>query len=409
MSASFSDLVPRRLGGTHGRRREATVVGAAASSVSPATSVLLTGYPSQRSMQIDVPCEPAHSSSPTTTSDIAPSAQLTDVKLCLAFVDFSTLTDFWPPAPLASTGSNNSIPQHAAFTSPVSRKGLLQFMEQNCPTRLETVGEAELPDASRHQPSRLTRLLARENEGGTTPTTVLLVTVLLFALDFLSVLVAGTMFFKLSFSVSLLWMLVPPLTQPVAIVIGPVFMISELPRLGRLFASFNACGIVSILVATCVLMAQQQDDSVVFNLLGLLTVCSIKAALFVSANMHVGNLEASVDLSFMDTPQAHFINNVINNDMPIAHRMSPGNSGFGRGLSEEGPNTNYLAGNGNWHPSSDGFNQPEDSLGNRPRSLSDLGTFRPPRAPSFEDNTQRTSFAMPSQASGHIDVDASPF
>jgi len=397
MSTSFSDLVPRRRGGLQGRRREATVAVAAASSPSPATSVLFTEHPNQRHTQIDVPCE--------SPSDSAPSAQLTDVKLCLTFVDFSKLTDFWPPAPAASpssSGPNNSVPHHAAFTSPMSHKGLLQFMEQNCPSRLETVGEAEMTEPARHQPSRLTRLLARESEGSTTPATVLLVTVFLFALDFLSFIVAGAMFFKLSFSVSILWMLVPPLTQLVAIVIGPVFLISELPRLGRLFASFSACGIASILIATCTLMAQQQDDSVIFNLLGLLTVCSIKAALFISANLHAGNLEASLDLSFMDTPQDHFINNVLIQEG--SPRVSRNNSGLGVCLSEGGPSTNYVVGN-HRHQLNDYLNQPEDSLGNRASSHSDLGTFRPPRAPSQEDSIPR----MPSQPAGHIDVDASPF
>jgi len=412
---SFSDLMRRS--GVQGRR---PVAGAAVISPSPPpTSELLTGLSSQRHSQtIDVPSEAAADHSVTTPSDSTPPVQPTDVKLCLAFVDFAMLAEFWPPAPAVSSVSSgsNGVVHRAAFTSPMSHKGLLHFMEQNCPPRLEVVGEAEVLDpairqpsrqpsrqSSRQpsrlvsrqpsrQPSRWSSLLARESEGSTTPMTVLLVTVVLYALDLLSFVIAGAMFYQLSFSVSLLWMLVPPLTQLLAIAIGPIFMISERPRYGRLFASFTACGIVSILIATCTLMAQQQDDSVVFNLLGLLMVCSIKASLFVSVNMHVGNLEASFDLSFMDAPQGNFIEGVLAADPPQRE-----NGVFDVCENEPGPSTNH----GNrWHLSND-F-EDRDSLSKRIRSMSDQGTFRPPRERTISSTT-------PSHRTGNSDLEASPF
>jgi len=396
-SLSFSDLMHRWRGGTPGR--QATVASAAASG--PSASVLSPRHPGQKHSPRDVPSVPVGQSSLTATTDSETPPQATDVKLCLAFVDFSMLVDGRSPtrASHLSWGSNSSLPQHAVLTSPMSHKGFPQFLEQNCSQPLQSVEEAEPPDSARRQPTWLSRLLAREREGSTTPTTVLLVTMVLLALDFLSFIVAGTMFFEQpSCSAFLLWILVPPLAQLVAFVLGPVFMLSELPRLGRLFALFNACGIVSLLIATCTLMAQLGGESIIFNLLGLLTVFSIKAALFIAANIHTGNLEAALDLSFMDAPQGHFINNVLSHDSPLA---SQENAGSGMCLNEGCPSTNHGAGN-HMHQSIDYFNLPEDALFSRACSLSDQGAFRPPRdrSMSHEDSVQ---------SAAHIDVHASPF
>merc|ERR1712008_20691 len=145
------------------------------------------------------------------------------------------------------------------------------------------------------------------------------------------------------------------------------------------------------------LMAQQQEDSVVFNLFGLLVVCGIKAALFVSANIHVGNLEASLDLSFIDAPQSNFIDNV------LAHtpQESWDNGGLGVRLNEGRPRANYDVSN-HWHQTSDNFKQSEDALGNRVRTLS--------RASSEDEAFKRaSSFASLSRPVGRLDVDASPF
>merc|ERR1719433_567920 len=115
----------------------------------------------------------------------------------------------------------------------------------------------------------------------------------------------------------------------------------------------------------CTLMAQQQEDSVIFNLFGLLVVCGIKAALFVSTNIHVGNLEASLDESFIDAPQSNFIDNVL-----AQSPQAPwDNAGLGACLNEGRPGTNYDVGN-RWHRPSDNFKQSDETLGNRVRTLS---------------------------------------
>jgi len=122
------------------------------------------------------------------------------------------------------------------------------------------------------------------------------------------------MLWRISALVFALWVIFPPFTQPLAFVLGPAFLLSESPRLGRLYASCSLFGTVSAAVSTVALIAVQQVDAWFFNFAELLTVCVVKAGLFVFANIHIGNIEAAWDMGSMDSSQADFLGCILASD-----------------------------------------------------------------------------------------------
>lgn len=144
--------------------------------------------------------------------------------------------------------------------------------------------------------------------GTTSPATVLLVVVVLIFTDLLAFVLIGVTFFQISYTVLVVWIVVPPIAQPLAIILGPVFMLSESPRLGRVYASLTLFGIVSGIIATAGIIADLTTiDSWIFDFLEFLIVCVVKVALFVFTNIHISNLEAAADMSFLGSPQDDFV------------------------------------------------------------------------------------------------------
>lgn len=91
---------------------------------------------------------------------------------------------------------------------------------------------------------------------------------------------------------------------------GFIFLISERPRLGRLFAALALFGIVNSIVGTISLTVATDDDSAFFNFLELVVVCAVKGGLFFFTNLHIANLEAAWDLTVMDT-QEDFVGQIV--------------------------------------------------------------------------------------------------
>lgn len=80
-------------------------------------------------------------------------------------------------------------------------------------------------------------------------------------------------------------------------------MRTEVPYVGRLFAVFTILGIVNAVLSTLFMIMRLKQETLLFNCVQLFVVCSVKGALFIATNIHVGNLEATWDLSFLDRPQ----------------------------------------------------------------------------------------------------------
>lgn len=239
------------------------------------------------------------------------SAQATravEVKLCLAFIDPSALSVTYgalsPQSPAAPG------PPEGLLTSPMACSNLGEHLDPGPSGNLAAIAETS---SFARPPScvRWWRLPLWEDHGTTTPATVLVVVIVFFFVDLLAFIIGGAMLFQISYTIFAVWILVPPFTQPLALVMGPLFMLSEMPRLGRLYASLSMCGTVSAAVSTIALLAVQQVDSWFFNFAELLTVCIVKAALYFFTNMHIRNLEAAWDMSFMDAPQADFLGQIL--------------------------------------------------------------------------------------------------
>jgi len=192
------------------------------------------------------------------------------------------------------------------LTSPMARAILGEHLDQMNVPNLAAITES--PSFTR---APRCRWPLGEEHGSTTPATVLLVVIMLFFVDLMAFIIVGAMIVKISYIIFAIWVLVPPFTQPFAVVLGPIFMLTEMPRLGRLYASLTICGTVSAAVATVALLTVQLVDSWFFNFAELLTVCIVKAALYLFVHMHVRNLEAAWDMSFTDAPQGDFVGQLL--------------------------------------------------------------------------------------------------
>lgn len=143
---------------------------------------------------------------------------------------------------------------------------------------------------------------------------MLLLLVVLFFADLMVFLLISYIIYHLSWAVIGVWLLVPPLTQPLAAITGAIFAITEQPRLGRLFATAAAFGIAN---SAFLLMAVLWffRDSWYFDSLELITAAIIKVALLTCANVHISNLEIANDLRFMEISQAE-ANFMMGNNVP---------------------------------------------------------------------------------------------
>lgn len=139
--------------------------------------------------------------------------------------------------------------------------------------------------------------------GSASPSTVLLLLVVLFFADLMVFLLIGSILMHLNWAILTFFILAPPCTQPVAVLTGSVFAFSENPRLGRLFAGATALGLGNQLALYAAVM-WFFPGSFYFDTLEMVVACTVKVVLFICANVHIENLEAAHDLSFMDDPHA---------------------------------------------------------------------------------------------------------
>jgi len=145
------------------------------------------------------------------------------------------------------------------------------------------------------------------------PAAALLTVVLLLAYDLMAFLLFSRILWSTSKVACAVWVFLPPLTQPAAILLGPIFLLSEDPRLGRLFASLEVFGAINAMLAFLVLILLLLVDSLLFDFIALgLSVVS-KCLLFAAASAHVVNLEAAKDQSVMETSQAEFVSGILSN------------------------------------------------------------------------------------------------
>eukprot|EP00747_Dinoflagellata_sp_TGD_P036530 gnl/TRDRNA2_/TRDRNA2_138531_c0_seq1.p1 gnl/TRDRNA2_/TRDRNA2_138531_c0~~gnl/TRDRNA2_/TRDRNA2_138531_c0_seq1.p1 ORF type:complete len:564 (-),score=48.68 gnl/TRDRNA2_/TRDRNA2_138531_c0_seq1:145-1713(-) len=262
-------------------------------------------------------------SSPTANTAVA-----VEAKLCLAFSyrvagaqGRSCIDSYMTADPSAidivqATPSTTFTESHL-LTSPITQLGLSEYLTWVL-HKVPVGGLQEAPKKPRTNVFRRSclNLFIRCTktawfQGSQTPMTVLLVLVFLVAMDWMLFFLQGSILMRLNPTVCAVWLLAMPGAQPLSAVVGVIFVLSEKPLLGRLFASLVVFSILNSTVSTVLRIGVLRDDSWFFDALELVTVCLLKFALWIVTNAHVLNLEAAHDMSFMDTPQDDFLGRIL--------------------------------------------------------------------------------------------------
>lgn len=339
---SFSDLVQRQ--GSLGTQNNS---GTSRRSSSPPSSVarrsrsdrnpLDTSEVPRSSIRLHFHQTERGSASPPHEATTA--AQFRDLRLCLAFAQQSpsqTESAWTGAAPSPTHKQSSNSPQLSSASSPltlvtpVSHEMLLELTRwQPCLAPSCTVNgrHSSVEDSivsttsggpvtqkkygSCHGLLKAVLLRWRDRGAEGTPEAALLAVILLFTFDILAFILADFILFKTSTWALLVRIFIPPLVQPVAVTVGCAFLLTEVPWLGRLFASLELFGIVNSAVTLVVLTALLEGQSLIFNFVSLISVAVAKAVLFAAVSAHVVNLEAARDLSYMTSPQADFLGRIL--------------------------------------------------------------------------------------------------
>jgi len=109
------------------------------------------------------------------------------------------------------------------------------------------------------------------------------------------------------------WLLVPPLTPVFCVVLGPIFALSEMLRVGHFFASASLFSMVNTAVIMSIRLVRQGSDSWFYNLMELVTICVLKLCAWWCTNAQIMYLEVSRDMSFTRASEADIVGNMIAN------------------------------------------------------------------------------------------------
>eukprot|EP00930_Biecheleria_cincta_P019735 TRINITY_DN1499_c0_g1_i1.p1 TRINITY_DN1499_c0_g1~~TRINITY_DN1499_c0_g1_i1.p1 ORF type:complete len:1546 (-),score=206.88 TRINITY_DN1499_c0_g1_i1:109-4746(-) len=250
---------------------------------------------------------------PTSVSELSSGD---NIRICLAFTNSIVSSKFNDGVSSASStcSSSGKLLCLPALTTPLPREGSPEYSQYYKALRdvlceLSQFGagrSSQLSQENREDGRQLRRLLLswRDNSNDGRPEVALLTVVLLLAFDFMAFVLFFWILYKSSSVACMVWMFLPPLTQPLALCLGLAFLFSEDPALGRLFACMELFGIVNALLAFLVLVVLLLVESLVFDIIAVGTVSVAKCALFAAASAHVVNLEAARDF------QADFVDNI---------------------------------------------------------------------------------------------------
>jgi hypothetical protein len=142
---------------------------------------------------------------------------------------------------------------------------------------------------------------------------VLVTLIAVYGMDLMMFVMSATWLWQYNFGVFFLWLLVPPLSQPLAILWGPYTVITENPRYGRMFILLVFFGVTNAVITMLALLLSN-SDSWIFHILECLTVIFIKAILMLLANANITSLESAYDLSFVGAQQDDAVNVLLDAD-----------------------------------------------------------------------------------------------
>lgn len=222
-----------------------------------------------------------------------------------------------------------------------------------------------------------------------TPATAVLVFLIsVMVADVMLFVLMGSLLWKASLPLFILWLLFPPVTQPLAIALFPWVIVSENPRVGRMFTMMVALSLVNTLL-TLLVQLIFYSDSWTFHILQSVIVCLVKAVVIICANAHITSLDSAHDLSFVDAQQADSICGILSGEVNVTSTNSNSASSTHlrpRDASSGDMSTNHRQ----WSRSNQRRNEESSSWNERRRS----------REESFSDN--------PVQTVGIEDMDALP-
>jgi hypothetical protein len=312
----------------------------------------------------------------------------TEIKLCLAFCDFSAL----PPSATYRRGSASTAPVlNAALTSPMGQLALGESLLQE---HDQSMGPNESIQYTRDW----------RDFGIKIPSAVLLVLLGLIFLDSLCFVFACILLHEVptkgdlhklsSFPLAIMF-LFPPFAQPLCMMLGPLFIITEAPWCGRIYANLALFGTISPLTAAGWLVIVLQVDSRVFDVLEMFMIVLLKVAIYFVATMHIANLESCHDLCFADVDQADFLGVILSGNLQGGGSGGHSHMGpFGEQSLEDSPLKRRCS-DMTIHEEADGEQCPLPLASSNSRSFGPLPVFPRPRAPA-RSRTVGTIVAEPS-------------
>ncbi|CAE7030640.1 pim2 [Symbiodinium sp. CCMP2592] len=270
---------------------------------SVAASVVRSSEPQGANSFMDLPV------GPEVTQGERPSPRTRrELRLCLVFTEFSLLASASSSDLVSLASPAAAQPTSKVLTTPIAPEALNEALRSSA----LAVGEESsnpLVTADTSGGWSLKRPLLRWGYSGSEQTAArTLVSLICFlAFDLLAFCLICGILFKTSMVAGMVWVLLPPLAQPLAFVVGILFLLTEDPDLGRLFANLEILGIWNAAVSLVVLIWLLLLDSLVFDILAMGIVSCVKGTLFATAAAQVSQLEADRDLSSMDNPQNEFV------------------------------------------------------------------------------------------------------
>jgi len=177
-----------------------------------------------------------------------------------------------------------------------------------CPASIPiTAQDAVRRSVSGRLPAPWRVRLAFRFQGKWSDHTVLLLVVILVCIDAMANVLLAYSLYQLNHNIFALWLLVPPFAQPLAMVMGPCFVLLEIPRLGKIYSMVVLLSMVNAFVSGICRLKFLGEESWVYDGLEFCFVCCLKVMLFCVTNIHIRNLEAAHDDSFGEIPQADLL------------------------------------------------------------------------------------------------------
>lgn len=224
----------------------------------------------------------------------------TNLVLCLAFADSSVWT--------GTRSFTSETKRPGPLMSPIPCSSVGEFLPQVQPPRTEDLDHERSPPWS--------RLLNEVLEKPSFPTVVLMFFVTLLFLDILLFILVLSLFARLNVLSLVLSLLVMPLAQPVSLVMGIMFALTEDLRRGKLFVSMTYTAMVNGIFVSILLAIN--PHYVQYVILYFSIFCSLKLLEAVCAHLQMCSIEVAHDMSFMSTSQ------VVADFAPAVNYISPG-------------------------------------------------------------------------------------